>query len=264
MVDNDLLQRDLGSPLHHRVFSVLRSGIVSGRYADGSYLPGEDVLTRQFGVSRATVRRAMQSLEAQGLIERRQGRGTRVTYLAPVREPMARHRHRFGNANDGTTVKVLEFGLARPSAEVAEALALEPGEQALRIVRLRSEGDTPLRLLTNYLPSVIGAAFTPEDFIGHTMLDALQAHGYGCYRAEDEFGAVLADHDTAMALHVQIGAALIEHKRVFFDRARQPICCQLSLISPDRTRIRQVIEADTDIPLPPGTAHGLLGPNRTG
>jgi len=263
-VEDDLLQRDLGSPLHHRVFSVLRSGIMSGRYAEGSYLPGEDALTRQFGVSRATIRRAMQSLEGQGMVERRQGRGTRVIWRAPSLAPLARHRHHFGNPEDGTTVDVLEFGLTVPSADAAEALDLAPGEQALRIVRLRKIGDTPLRLLTNYLPPDMAADFTREEFVRLTMLDALLAHGYACYRVEDEFGAVLADHDTAMTLHVQIGAALIDSRRVFFDRSRRPICFQLTLMSPDRGRVRQVISADTDSPLPPGTAHGLLGPNRGG
>jgi DNA-binding GntR family transcriptional regulator len=66
---------------------------------------------------------------------------------------------------------------------------------------------------------------------------------------EDEFIAVLADQATAVMLDVRIGAALIESKWFFFDQARRPICHQLTLMPPDRTRFRQVIEADADMPL---------------
>jgi GntR family transcriptional regulator len=257
-MEPDLLRRDIGASLHHQVFSVLRSGILSGRSPVGSYLPSEDALTREFGVSRATIRRAMQSLESEGLIDRKQGRGTRVVSSGSSALPMSQHMRKFGDPLENSTVRILDFGQASPPPDVADALDLAAGDSALKITRLRVDSNgSPLRLLTNYLPNSIAGSFSADDLVSRTMLEALRLHGFDCFRAEDEFGAVLADGSMAMLLDVRIGAALLEYRRIFFDQQRRPICHQLTLL-PERTRMRQVIEADADIPLSPEVAVGKL------
>jgi GntR family transcriptional regulator len=150
-VNTELLQRDLGAPRHHQVFSVLRSGIMSGRYTPGSYLPGEDTLTLEFGVSRATIRRAMQSLEGEKLIERRQGRGTRVVYDDGACH-VARHMGWFGDPVQEMETMLLSFDTVPASPDVARELGMQPGGEAVRLVRLRSANREPLRVMTSYLP----------------------------------------------------------------------------------------------------------------
>ena len=69
--------------LHHQVFLTIRNEVVSGRYhGDGSpqALPGEHELASRFRVSRATVRRALASLESDGLVVRRRGAGGRMSW----------------------------------------------------------------------------------------------------------------------------------------------------------------------------------------
>ena len=69
---------NLGSPaLSHQALDVLVRAIVAGQFGDGR-LPAEYDLARQLGVSRTTVRAALQALELVGVIERRPGRGTRI------------------------------------------------------------------------------------------------------------------------------------------------------------------------------------------
>src|ERR1700761_5634794 len=78
-------------PLHHQVFLVLQDEIVEHRYAPGEMLPGEEDLAKLFGVSRVTVRAALETLDGFGLIERRQGVGTFVRQLSrpePLIVPM--------------------------------------------------------------------------------------------------------------------------------------------------------------------------------
>ena len=78
-----VLSRTSGTPLHRQLFAVLRDGILSGVYQPGSALPKEEALCERFGVSRITVRRTLEDLKAEGLIEKRQGRGTFVTVRTP-------------------------------------------------------------------------------------------------------------------------------------------------------------------------------------
>src|SRR5258705_13794378 len=65
-------------PLYYQLENLLREKILSGTFAAGGRLPTESGLIQQYGVSRITVRQALTSLADEGVIERRQGRGTFV------------------------------------------------------------------------------------------------------------------------------------------------------------------------------------------
>ena len=66
------------TPAYIRVYNTLRSRILEGDYAIGDLLPAEPELEKQFLVSRTTVRRAVELLSRDGLVEAKQGRGTTV------------------------------------------------------------------------------------------------------------------------------------------------------------------------------------------
>ena len=72
---------DSSVPLYYQLANILRENIMSGRYAIGHKLPTEAELVKQYSVSRATVRGALQSLKDEGLIRREAGRGTFVSSL---------------------------------------------------------------------------------------------------------------------------------------------------------------------------------------
>ena len=65
-----------GTSLHHQISTLIKDGIATGRYRPGDQLPTEEQLCQAHQVSRVTVRRALQSLEQQGFIQRQAGRGT--------------------------------------------------------------------------------------------------------------------------------------------------------------------------------------------
>src|SRR5258708_14342927 len=68
----------LRTPLYHQIYILLREQIMSGTYGDDALLPTEFSLARTYGVSRITAKRALDELKAEGLVERRRGRGTSV------------------------------------------------------------------------------------------------------------------------------------------------------------------------------------------
>ena len=78
------IDRLQGTSLHHQISTLIKDGIAGGRLMPGDRLPTEEALGREHGVSRVTVRRALHSLEQQGLIERRVGNGTFVSDSARV------------------------------------------------------------------------------------------------------------------------------------------------------------------------------------
>lgn len=253
------LSRDLGASLHHQVFNVLRSAIASGRYSDGDYLPSEEALTDSFGVSRATIRRAMLSLEQAGLIERRQGRGTRVIRPLRASPPSLSSHLDLGFADAASSMRMKDFEQVLPPEIVREALDLAAGELAWRLVRIREEASRPLWIIQNYFPAFVGEGVRHGKIARTTLFDALRRVGHPCSRAEETVGAALADPEVAAEIGVKIGAPLLELSRVMFDVRERPIAYQLTLIPPERRKLRLNIEPQDN-----GPPHVTALPPRAG
>lgn len=251
------LTREVGAPLHHQLFGVLRSAIMSGRYGHGEYLPGEVFLMEEFGVSRGTVRRALLTLEADGLIEREQGRGTRVIWRAPTNATLERLRLVERSAK-GSTVKVLDYARVVAPSEVMTALELPSGAHVLRIIRVRSRKGRPVWHLVNYVTDNAAEQLTRAALERRTLIEELRRTGHGIHRVEDQVGAVLAEPEVARALQIRAGAPLLEILRVMFDAQRVPIAYQVTLIPPEQRKLRIVIEGLKEIG--PAGAPGILKP----
>lgn len=240
----DGFQRDQGIPLHHQLSGILRSNITSGRYAFGVLLPGETTLMTHYGVSRATVRRALLSIEAEGLVRRQQGKGTQVCWQ-PLPLASAERRARSEGSERiyaGTRVRVLDQGAVLASAEVAEELGLDAGERVYRIERLRLAGLLPLWHLTNYLPLEIAEALGAGALEASALVAALDRSGRMVDRAEDRIGAVLADSRLSGHLRLPLGAALTEVSRVLVTSKGDRLAFQKILIVPERHKLRLVVD----------------------
>jgi len=116
-------------------------------------LPSERVLAEQFGVARMTVRGAIDSLEAAGLVRREPGRG------AFVQHPRLTHSEIFRSFTEDMRFRGMEPGardftsrLEPASARVAAALDLTEGDAVIRIERVRTADGTPMALETTNLP----------------------------------------------------------------------------------------------------------------
>jgi GntR family transcriptional regulator len=239
--------RDLGASLHHQVSAVLRSGIMSGRYGEGEYLPGEEKLTEMFGVSRPTIRRAMLSLEQEGLIERKQGRGTRVVWnrrVSTTASPLSEVINSIGQMDRDSTVKVLAFDEGPIPEEPRTSLRLPQNARGVRVVRRRQRGDEPLWMMINYFPAAIGERFTADTFERFTMFEALRQIGRPCKRAVNVVSATLADPEFAGILEIRIGSPLIEMTRVAEDATGEIVAYQVTMVPPERHKLRIVNEAD--------------------
>ena len=142
-------------PLYAQIVEQLQNDIAKGVFSKTGRLPTEVELAEQYQVSRITVRRAVDELVSQGLVEKKQGKGTFVCAPKLTRRldgPMSFTEMCEAN---GLTVraKILEAGICVPEqASVREELGLREEEPAVRIRRLRYAGDKPLVLEDNFFP----------------------------------------------------------------------------------------------------------------
>jgi GntR family transcriptional regulator len=223
-------------PKYHQIYLVLREQLSDGRHARG--LPGELSLAEQFGVARVTVRRALQQLQNEGLIERTPGRGT--VPLAPAAippEPPARMTGLLENIVTmglATKVQVLDCDQVPASAAVAQALRLVPGSPVQKARRVRSTREGPLSLITTHVPADLAQNFGRRELARKPLLILLEEAGVRIGRARQTVSARLADADAAQHLGVSVGSALLAVTRLIHDEAGRPVQWLHGLYRPDR------------------------------
>lgn len=139
-------------PKYARVLSELQHRISEGTYAPGSLLPSEDQLTKEFGVSRTTVIRAVQILKQEGWVDSQQGTGRFVRGRPASAEQGVRPGRRALEADEGSGSRVVEVGHVIAPDAVAAALNLKKNEAVLmRRLLVEQEGE-PSELVTSYFP----------------------------------------------------------------------------------------------------------------
>lgn len=241
----------LPTPLYHQVYTVLRDRILAGAFGDEGLIPGEHELSRDFAVSRITLRRAMEELVADGLVERQRGRGTRVVRRLPDRpvagamEGLLENLLMIGLKTD---VRVLEFDYRVPAAAVLRALDLPPDTEVQRAVRVRSQKGVPLSYAVSFVPAEVGRRYDAEALKTRPLLALLEASGIQAASAEQSLSAQLADQVTGPALDVPVGSALLSLTRTVYDPDGRPVEHLSVLYRPDRYRYRMVLRRDREGP----------------
>jgi GntR family transcriptional regulator len=207
-------------PLYYQLAEHIREQIRSGGLRPGDQLPSERLLSERHAISRMTVRQAVAYLVREGALTARHGLGTfvaepKLTYDALHLLGFTEEIMRRG----GTAVsRVLEQGRAALPAGVAEGLELPAGEAAIRLVRLRLSGETPLLLETTYVPAALCPGLENEDLAAQSLYAVLEArYGLRLTRARYRLEATVANSYEAELFGVPAGAAMVLLEGVAYD-----------------------------------------------
>ncbi len=223
-------------PKYPQIYLVLREQLAEGRFAAG--LPGEVALAGQFGVARITVRKALEQLAAEGLIERARGRGTVPRSAPPA--PAERRAQLTGLLDNlvsmglQTKVQVVSCDTVPAAEAVAQALQLAAGTPVQKAVRVRSTKAGPLSLITTHVPAALATGFGKREIAKQPILVLLEQSGVRIGRATQTLSARLADADTAAHLGLAVGSALLAVTRLIFDQDERPVQWLHGLYRPDR------------------------------
>ncbi len=212
-------------PLYHRVYLLLRQRIAEGAWPPSQPMPGEHELAAMHDVSRITVRRALERLEAEGLIVRRRGAGTftRPPVMEKRRENLRGLLENLVAMGVRTQVRLLDFAYLPAPADVADALEIAPGAIVQKSQRVRSVKGVPFSHLTTWVPEHIGRHYRPEDLATKPLLGLLEAAGVPPARATQVISAKLADSTVAPLLTVEPGSPLLWTRRQVRDADGQAI-----------------------------------------
>jgi GntR family transcriptional regulator len=199
------------------VAAALRSRIAGG---DVGPLPSEAELGTEFGVSRVTVRRALESLRDEGLVTSRRGAGWFVA-VDPVRQPLGRVttvEAALEAAGARSSRRVLEFAFEPASADIAKVLTLASDDEVLRVTRLNLAGDEPFAIVTVWIAGVLGAHLSRADVERSTFYELLPRLDVEPGRVVQTITAVAATRAEARRLGVPTGSPLLACRRITYDR----------------------------------------------
>lgn len=227
-----------------RVYLHLLDSITRGTYADGTILPGEQKLAALLEVSRVTLRRALDALEGEGLIDRRAGVGTRV--CAPAERPsMAADfttlMPQVVQMGHETTARLLSFSYGMPPAAVAEAMKVPPTQQVQTAVRLRLIEGQAFSHLTTYVPEDIAQNYSESELATTPLFRLLERSGVQVETADQSVGATLAAPDVAGHLGVSVGAPLLTLNRVVRDAQGRGVEYLAALYRPDMFKLEMTL-----------------------
>ena len=218
--------KDPSIPLYYQLENILREKIYSGEYAPGDSIPTEDQFIQSYKVSRITVRQALASLEKDGLITRKRGKGSFVTEKQNQLEPMKLT----GMIEDiiamgvKTKTRIINFGFVHPPKKVIESLKLNVDAKVLRVERIRFIKGAPISYTISYIPPDLAKRISTKDLTIQPILNVLEKKcKVKISRGFQIIGATVADSRIASFLDVMAGAPLLKIERTVFDIKNRPV-----------------------------------------
>ena len=217
------IDRSSPVPLYFQFAQQLQKLIETGVLPPGTRLSNEVSMAEEFGLSRPTMRHAMQHLVDKGLLSRKRGVGTEVLTdrirrrlgFTSLYEDLERDQRR-------PRTEVLSIKTTPASGDIAAALRVDEGSDVVALARLRFADDEPIALLHNHLP--LGAVeLTEQALSGTGLYQLLRRSGIGLSTAEQTIGARRATAAEARLLHESRGATLLTMVRTAYDGAGKPV-----------------------------------------
>lgn len=210
-------------PLYYQVAQELERAIESGELKPGTQLDNEIALADRLGLSRPTMRRAIEYLVQRGLLVRKRGVGTQVVRQV-IRRPLELTSLYDDLSSEGKrpATRVLSLETAPAPDAVAYALGLAEGSLVIALERLRFAEDEPLALMHNFIPQGL-VELTAEALERTGLYQLMRAAGVRLHLASQSIGARAATAAEAAALAERKGASVLTMRRTTFDDAGRAV-----------------------------------------
>lgn len=213
-------------PLYAQIKEALRAKIIDGTYEPHQKLPSESEMIEAFGVSRITVRQAMNDLQKEGFLFKVHGKGTFVA--RPHVSQELTHLQGFGEAvrylGHETFSEVLGLRSMNGDSRTCERLDLREGSAVTEIRRLRYLDREPISIDHSWVRHDIGSRLTEKNLRDKDLFSLLENElGQRLHSADVEIDATAADADVAARLKVPVGSPILRIERLTYASEDKPL-----------------------------------------
>ena len=204
-----VLDRSNPAPLYWRVAQHIIDAIGRGDLVSGDWLDGEIGLAESLAISRATMRRAIEELVAQGVLARKHGVGTQVLSQPNLRNTGVRSLFdELAAAGRSPRSEVIQLEVIAAEGDVALALELPTGTPVTHIERLRYADEVPFAIMRNWIPASLVQLDAGRVEAGG-LYEELRNNGIHMRVAIQSIGAEVASSEKAQLINVSPGAPLL-------------------------------------------------------
>lgn len=228
-----------GVPLYMQLREKLREAV--SQMKPGEAIPTEHELEVRFGVSRMTVRNAINDLAVEGLLVRHQGRGTFVQEVKLTHDlnMITSWTEQLAALGYQARTSDLEIAVIDPPARVAHELGLHPGERVFVVRRLRMASEEPVTLMVNYLPVRLVPDLNAKFSLGESLYKTLEEQYHLMpARAVDTVEARAATDVEAKRLKIEHWAPVLSVTRVSYLSDERPLEVAVAISRGDRYQYR--------------------------
>ncbi len=241
------LSMDSDIPLYSQLVSIVKRNISAGTLSTGDLLPSESELCKTFDISRSTVRQAIGALESEGLVVRKQGRGTFVAEPKVRRKTEMVYSFTSEMSSMGLTPSsiLIDFAVIDPTPDIIKVLELSGTDtKVYRFTRIRSVDGQPLTMETSFYPQYIYPKLTRELLQTHSFYSLLYEVGIIPANAIDSYEAVIMNKKEAEMLGCKQGACGFFVQRRTFTEAGMVYEFTQSLMRADRAKLEIYLHKD--------------------
>ena len=210
----------MNKPKYKTAYNILKQEIRNGEYKPGEPLPPEHMIESRFGISRTTVRRALELLARDGYVDAKQGCGTKVLDFSTVQKLGALTSITETLRSQGKEVvsHSMHIDHVKAGAKVANALQVKEDDVVVRIQRVQYANGQPFCIMTNYLIQSLVPGI--EQYVDQftSLYELLETQFNIVLTSATEYlSAGVVEFAEAQMLHVQVGTPLLISKRITCD-----------------------------------------------
>lgn len=207
------------APKYVQVKEEVKRKILSKEWSDGSRIPVESEFCDMFGVSRITVRKALEELQTEGYLVKIQGKGTFVS-----NEQLDQRLSKFYSFSEELRSKgieeyarIKELSVINADEKLASRLQIPTGSAVYKVYRLRATDQGPYAVETSYIPCGLVSELSPEAINNNGLYKTLSAQGINVSYAQETFKAINVNNEQSKLLDVRVDAAGIFLRRLAYD-----------------------------------------------
>jgi GntR family transcriptional regulator len=226
-------------PLYHQLKEILKDSIESGESKPGDLIPSENELQQVYNISRNTVKKALDDLVQEGILNRIQGKGTFVSM--PKIEQSLSGFYSFSKViqSKGLEPKDIILSLEQKNVQpsITRWLMLPENGSVVELTRLRCANNEPMILETSYIPLEVVPEISKVRLEENSLYDLMQSeYGIIVTKAKETFEPVLVKNYESTYLQVQEGSPALLLERTAFESNGRPVEFCRSIVRGDRCR----------------------------